>query len=106
MTTTAVRIGLVRAQPQSGATARLGGMARAATAFVALVVATVAAFTLAERLATSAALFVLAIAAETTIWLFGAVRTRRTIRLLAPILERADRAACADLNALLERESR
>jgi hypothetical protein len=40
----------------------------------------------------------------TAIWLIGAIQTGRTIRRLADQVERDDRAACAELNALLEGE--
>lgn len=46
-----------------------------------------------------------AIATPTTgIWLVGAIQTGRTIRRLAGRIERDDRAAFTDLNALLARE--
>jgi hypothetical protein len=38
------------------------------------------------------------------IWLVGAIQTQRTIRRARPAIEARDRAAFAELNALLARE--
>jgi hypothetical protein len=43
-------------------------------------------------------------ALATLIWLAGAIGTRRTIRRVGPLHERADRAAFAELATLLARE--
>ena len=40
----------------------------------------------------------------TAIWLFGAIQTQRAIRRVKPATEARDRAAFAELNALLGRE--
>jgi hypothetical protein len=121
-TTTTVHIGIVRPEPRSlgrpwagrrslidavglaviGAAAAIGSLAMAAIAVGALFSAIGAPPD--PTLSLPGTLFAVAVVAETGIWLLGAIRTRRMIRRMAPVFERADRAACAELNALLVRE--
>jgi hypothetical protein len=122
-TTTTVHIGIGRLEPRSvgrrwagrrsgidaiglaivGVAVSVGSLAVAAITGGALLVV-IGASPDAGLSGSGALLFALAVIAETAIWLIGAVRTRRTIRRIAPLLDRADRAACAELNALLVRE--
>jgi hypothetical protein len=60
--------------------------------------------TVAAQVAQLGVPFVAITAPITALWLVGAIQARRTIQRLRPVHELRDRAAFAELNALLARE--
>jgi hypothetical protein len=124
MAMTTARIGRTQSslQPIMGSTARqgtgdglirltliaaltgIGGAIGPAVAFALLVLVTTGSMVWATHVLALGGSFLAVTTPTAAAWLLWAVQTRRTIRRLAILHDRADRAACAQLNALLARE--
>lgn len=86
------------------AAAWLVGAAWSAAVAAALILVLSGSWEAAEQVLGLAPTFLVILAPAVAIWLIGAVETRRSVGRLRGAFERRDRAAFAELNALLARE--
>jgi hypothetical protein len=95
--------GLIRLTLIAALTA-IGGAIGPAVAFALLVAATTGSLVWATHVLALGGSFLAVTTPTAAVWLLWAIQTRRTIRRLAILHDREDRAAFAELNALLARE--